>query len=117
MNIDDLEIIGYNELNTGCLVAKFSIGISSLNLLISSCCLFEKNGSRWISFPSQEVTNNFGKKNYYSYIKFDNQENKDAFSNAILTKLKTYAQAPAIQKPSPSVPGEPSDDSEGALPF
>lgn len=79
----------YKALNSGMLVASVSILVEKLSLQIHDIAIFEKDGRRWMSFPSK-VYEKDGKKNYLAYIHFVDKKMDDKFKEAVLSCVKDY---------------------------
>ena len=62
-----MEITDFKSLNRGALKASFNVLIPEWGMTIRSCALFEKDGRRWIGYPSRTYDDpENGKKKYYS---------------------------------------------------
>lgn len=59
------------------------------NFWIRGLKLFEKDGSRWIAFPSENVEQE-GKKSYYSWAGFESKETFEAFRKEVMKALSEY---------------------------
>ena len=46
--------------------------------------LFEKNGKRWVGFPSKEWTKSDGTKSFFPLIEFANRSISDRFQSIVL---------------------------------
>jgi hypothetical protein len=46
--------------------------------------LFEKDGRRWVNFPSKEWTNAEGAKQYFPLLEFASKEIKNRFQNQVV---------------------------------
>jgi hypothetical protein len=65
------------------LIGSFDLQMPS-GLKINGCLLLEKNGKRWIGFPSKEWTKADGTKSYAQIIEFVDRETSDKFQQAVL---------------------------------
>lgn len=53
-------------------------------LIIRGAMLFEKNGKRWVGFPSKEWTKADGTKGYSPLLEFADRDVSDKFQAAVL---------------------------------
>lgn len=98
-----IDIVRYETLNKGALVAKFDVKIQKWGgLIIRDCSLFDSNGKKWITFPSRQYEVE-GKKKYFEYLAYENREIADKLKSAIMD---------AVSKKQQENKGEPelSDD-------
>jgi hypothetical protein len=65
------------------LVGSFDLEMPS-GLIIRGAMLFEKNGSRWVNFPSKEWTKQDGTKGYYPLLEFASREINDRFQKLVM---------------------------------
>ena len=74
-----IEITEFKALNKPALKAQVSIKMPKWGgFIIEQITVFEKDGARWISFPSKEYEKD-GKKKYFQYNRFDTPEMSDTF--------------------------------------
>jgi hypothetical protein len=71
------------RLNKNSLVGSFDLQMPS-GLIVRGAMLFEKNGKRWVSFPSKEWTDRTGVKKYFPLLEFASREIADKFQSAVL---------------------------------
>ena len=53
-------------------------------LIVRGAMLFEKNGKRWVGFPSKEWVKQDGTKSHSSILEFSSREVSDKFQAAVL---------------------------------
>jgi hypothetical protein len=53
-------------------------------LIVRGAMLFEKNGRRWVGFPSKEWVKQDGTKSYFPLIEFADRSIADKFQAAVL---------------------------------
>jgi hypothetical protein len=53
-------------------------------LIVRGAMLFEKNGGRWVGFPSKEWTKQDGSKGYSPLFAFASREISDKFQAAVV---------------------------------
>lgn len=108
-----IEIQNYKPVNKGVVIATFNAKIQKWgDFIIRDLTLFEKNGSRWVSMPSKQYTNQAGEKKYFSYCLFENPDVAKKFNEKILEEVKillmknpSLGQAPkSITTPDNEVP-------------
>ncbi|HEX4374910.1 MAG TPA: hypothetical protein VHZ50_16515 [Puia sp.] len=96
-----IEIINFREIKKGCLDSKISVKIKEWGFVINRIAVFNKDGKRWISLPSEMYEDN-GEKKYFSLVKFDDQKNMTKFQDSVLEELDKYCDK---NKENPSVFG------------
>jgi len=78
-----IEILKFELLNKGSLVAKFNVKMHKWGgLVIRECTLFENNGKKWVNLPSKAYESD-GKKKYMSYLFYEEKELDDKFKEMI----------------------------------
>lgn len=65
------------------LVGSFDLELPS-GLVVRGAMLFEKNGRRWVNFPSKEWTKSDGTKGYLPLLEFATREIADNFQRQVL---------------------------------
>jgi DNA-binding cell septation regulator SpoVG len=78
-----MKISNVRKVQKGCLVAGFSVDLGSVT--IHNVKLFEKNGNRWISGPSEKKQD--GK--YFELVRFDDSM-KEKIHDAIVKEIKPW---------------------------
>jgi hypothetical protein len=53
-------------------------------LIVRGAMLFEKNGKRWVGFPSKEWTKQDGTKGYSPLLEFADRSISDKFQSSVL---------------------------------
>ena len=77
------------------LVGSFDLEMPS-GLIVRGCMLFEKNGKRWVNFPSKEYQKSDGSKGYFPLLEFASREISDKFQTKVLPLAeKELLPAPA----------------------
>ena len=85
-----MEITQYKAINKGSLLGVFSLKLPKWgNLVIHDISSFQKDNQRWISFPSK-IYEKDGKKQYFSYIRFEDQKTMQSFQEKVLEALDSY---------------------------
>ena len=93
-----IEIIKLDMINKGPLIARFSIKIAKWGgIVIRDCTFFDSKGNRWVSMPSREYESE-GKKKYFQFIVYENQEMDKKFKETILQTLDEYMKKMNITK-------------------
>jgi hypothetical protein len=65
------------------LVGSFDLEMPS-GLIVRGAMLFEKNGARWVNFPSKEYQKQDGSKGYFPLLEFASREISDKFRDKVL---------------------------------
>ena len=65
------------------LVGSFDLEMPS-GLIVRGAMLLQKNGGRWINFPSKEWTKSDGAKGYFPLLEFNSKETKERFQSHVL---------------------------------
>jgi hypothetical protein len=74
-----IEIINYKEINKGALKATCDVKMVKWgNFIIRGLAIFEKDGSRWVSFPSKEYEKD-GKKKWFPHCYFETDNMAEIF--------------------------------------
>jgi hypothetical protein len=71
------------SVSKGSLRGFFDLEMPS-GLIVRGAMLFEKNGRRWVGFPSKEWTKQDGTKGYSPLLEFGSREISDKFQGAAL---------------------------------
>ena len=102
-----MKIDNYQEINKGCLVAKFNININEWGLTLRECALFVKDGKKWITMPSRQYKDAEGKTKNFPLVEFD-KEKRVRFEAKCLELIS--------QLPPPAAPVS-SGEEQQQLPF
>jgi hypothetical protein len=81
-----------NPMRKGTLIGFFDLEMPS-GLIVRGAMLFEKNGKRWIGFPSKEWVKSDGTKGYMPLLEFADRSISDKFQAQVLP-LAERALAP-----------------------
>ena len=102
-----IEILKFEMVNKGALVARFSVKMQKWGgLVIRDCTLFESGDKRWINLPSKEYEAE-GKKKYAPYLIYEDRETNDKFKEAIMNaalEMRNKHSAPAQRDAFEDVP-------------
>jgi hypothetical protein len=89
-----MEVSNYKRINVGALLGSFDVTIPEWGLTIHECKLFEKDGRKWVGFPSRQYETAKGEKKRVEYVNL-NKESKSRFDAGCLKKLEALSlQAP-----------------------
>jgi hypothetical protein len=92
-----MKIHNYKPVGKGLVVASLDIEVEQWGITFRSCTLFDKDGKKWISFPSKKSDGPDGKPRYYNYVVMD-KEKKEAFDKAAIALIDalgpTVAEVP-----------------------
>ena len=107
-----IEIIKLDLINKGALIARFSIKLHKAGgMVIRDCTFFDAAGNRWINFPSKEYEVD-GKKKYFQYVTYENQDVDKKFKEAILREVLAY-----LEKMGATQKQQTQKNNEEELPF
>jgi len=83
-------IENFKVINKGAVKAHFDLKITKWgNFIIHGMVLFEKNGHKWINFPSFSIADKeTGKMKYLSHCHFESRETNDAFSEKLMPLIQ-----------------------------
>lgn len=84
-----IQIDGWKSHEKNTLKGFFSATLPS-GLVFHDLMLHEKNGSRWISFPAREWTDQNGTKQYVRFIEFRDRETGNRFRDEMLAALDEH---------------------------
>ena len=82
----------YTPINKGSLLGYADLYVHKMGLEIYGCSLHEKNGHKWLNFPSREYINDAGEKKYASIIKFKEKSHMEMFQKLAITAIEKNAQ-------------------------
>ncbi|MGA2638446.1 hypothetical protein [Methylocella sp.] len=121
MKITNAKLVQKNSL-----IGSFDLELKS-GLIIRGAMLLEKEGRRWIGFPSKEWTKSDGSKGYFPLLEFASKEVGDNFKkqavplaeNAIAeaTAAPAATAAPSRQERQRGTWNGPADGPDDAMPF
>lgn len=93
-----MECTHYTDLNKGSLLGFATIHVPSWNLVFSGLAVFQKDGRRWINFPSKEYQNKDGETKYMPYVRFTDRDVNDRFVKSALTAIDKFCAAQQVQE-------------------
>ena len=119
-----IEIQNYKEVNTGYKKGTCNIKMPLWgNFIIYGISIFEKEGKRWISFPSQKSEKD-GVEKWFQHCRFENENMTEAFRKEFFKEFEKYQKAnnPSVfdmpEKQTPNLkssPGIPTSSGNKAL--
>jgi hypothetical protein len=59
-----MEVSNWKPINKGFLKGSFDVTINQYGITIVDCALFEKDGKRWVNFPSRKYTSGGEEKHF-----------------------------------------------------
>jgi len=92
-----IECVEFKPVDNGVFRGVAKIKVKKWGVIISGCALFEKNGHRWISFPSEAYQSDDGKKRYYPFIRFEDKTLMDIFSKEAVSAIDKYNEEHSVQ--------------------
>lgn len=94
-----IECMKYKPVNKGVLLGYADIYVPKMGLEIYGCSFFQKDGRRWINFPSKEYKNDLGETKYASIVRFREASHMEAFTEACKKAIeKKCAEAQPVQQ-------------------
>ncbi len=103
-----ITILKFTKYEKNTLLGFFDVKIGKWGMEIRGLSLFQKNDSKWISFPSRSYENDSGEKKYQNYINFPDKSIRERFQKAVLAELAEFM-------PSEPEPGDADVDDD--IPF
>lgn len=75
-----IQCFRYTPVNRNTLIGYASFYIPDLDFELHDCQLHQKNGGRWINFPSKEYTTSEGEKKYYQLFRIRDKNRLENFT-------------------------------------
>ena len=75
-----IECKKFTSVNKGYLLGYADLYFPKWKLIVKGCGLYQKNESRWISFPFREYEDKEGQRKYCPILKFTEKKFMDAFN-------------------------------------
>ena len=66
-----IECLKYKPINKGSLLGYADIFVPKMGLEIFGCSLHQKDGRRWVNFPSKNIPMTMVKKNSFRFYAFE----------------------------------------------
>ena len=82
-----ITVIKYTPINKGVLVGFVDIFVEKWGLEVYGIQLFQKNGKRWINFPSRTYEKE-GEKKYLPYLRFKESIHFEEFSKQVMVAIE-----------------------------
>ena len=97
-----VECMRYKSVHKGTLLGYADLYIPKTGLEIYGCSLYQKDGKRWINFPSKEYQDEVGQKKFAPMLRFRDKAHMEGFTKiakeAIEKKCAEMGQS--FQEPS-----------------
>lgn len=101
-----IEILKFEMVNKGSLIARFHVKMHKWGgLIIKDCSMFESGDKKWINLPSRQYEAD-GKKKYAEYIQYEDRAMNDKFKASIMEAVQKYMDTISNVKPSSNDIGE-----------
>ena len=105
-----IEIIKFEMVNKGALIAKFTCKMMKWGgLQIRDCTLFESGDKRWVTLPSRQYEVE-GKKKYFPYIAYEERNLDDKFKDMIMKAVEEYMSKNLVAQQSPPAQKDSFED-------
>ena len=82
-----MEIKNYKPIDKGCLKGRFDVTVPQWGLTLRDCALFEKEGDKWVNFPSRPYKAEDGTTKHYACAFMEKAEKKK-FDEACLVAIE-----------------------------
>lgn len=89
--MNEIVCTAYKAINKGSLLGVFNIFIPKWGVEIRNMTLCQKNGSRWVNFPSMEYENKQGEKKYAPYLSFKEPTHSTMFQEKVKRAIEKHA--------------------------
>jgi hypothetical protein len=89
-----IECIRYTPINKNHCLGIATIFVPKWGVEINGITLLQKDGRRWISFPSKQYEKD-GEKKYMPYFRFPNADHYNLFCQAVKEAIERHAQTTA----------------------
>lgn len=89
-----MKVLNYRPINKGPLLGSFDLTLvldktcAGSEMTIHDCKLFEKNGQRWVGFPSRPYQSKEGETKYAPYVSVQQKEFKSKIDAECLHQLE-----------------------------
>lgn len=100
--------LSFKKFEKGALLgfADIELEINKVKIQVSGCTLCQKDGQKWLNFPSTEYTNKEGERKYKPIVKIPEKKYYDAFVEGAKKAIDIYIDNhPEVQQNSYSNPG------------
>jgi hypothetical protein len=115
-----IKILKYTQLDKGSVIGTLDLQMVKWGgFIIYGCTLFQKNGHKWLGFPSKKIEVAGGEIRYLPHVRFESREMQDKFGVAVLAALDAWLEAgnvplkPESRPPQPEVAAPQSNVSYG----
>lgn len=95
--MSEIECTSYKDMNKGIMKGYATIYVPKWGLEIFNIQMCDKDGARWINFPSRQAEKD-GETKYFPYIRFRKKEHLEMFSKKVWEAVDRY-----LKQASPSV--------------
>jgi len=85
-----IECVKYTPVNKNTCLGMATIYVQKWDMEIYGISLHQKDGKRWINFPSRMYEKD-GQKKYLSYFRFRNADNYKKFCEAVKEAIEKHA--------------------------
>lgn len=87
-----MKVLEYKAINKGSILGSMSMQMEEWGgLIIRDMLVMQKDGKRWISFPSRSYEKD-GKKEYFHYVRFEDKGKHDQWQLKAFKSLEDYAK-------------------------
>lgn len=87
----EIECIKYTPINKGALLGFANVYVPKWQIEIYGLTLNQKNGKRWVNFPSKDyIDATTNEKKYAPHLRFKERPLMDAFGNFVIKAVDKY---------------------------
>ncbi len=87
-----IECVKFKSYKNGHLQGFADLFVDKWGLVVPGCCLYMKDGRRWVEFPGKEYIDDRGEKMYSSVVYFRKKEHKKLFCEAAKKAIDDYCR-------------------------
>lgn len=85
-----MRVLEYKQINKGALVGSMNMQFEEWGgLIIRDITLFQKDGKRWLAFPSRSYEKE-GKTEYFQYVRFEDKTKHEQWQQKALKALQDF---------------------------
>ena len=89
--MSEIECLSFKTMPKGAFVGVAKIYIPKWGVEVSDIKLFQKDGKRWVGFPSKEYQHpETGEKKYAPYLRFRDKNHAELFSKVVVDAIEGF---------------------------
>ena len=95
-----IECLKFTPFSKGVVLGFFDIYVEKWGIEIHGCSICEKNGGKWINFPSKEFEDEKGEKKWKQLMRFRDVEHKGKFNSLVVKEVERFFSQNNIKMPT-----------------